>query len=106
MASAFSCSNSHSTDGVAAANTGALPKLHNSGSLVHYFALFEEMKYRTSGYKPESSEASVLVGASNVFGTVVASSLMDRQGRKNLLITSFSAMSQMPAFPLSLDFML
>ncbi|KAJ1429735.1 Mitochondrial carrier domain superfamily [Sesbania bispinosa] len=36
--------------------------------------------------------ASALVGASNVFGTVVASSLMDRQGRKSLLITSFIGM--------------
>ncbi|KAL4362053.1 hypothetical protein GQ457_04G023330 [Hibiscus cannabinus] len=36
--------------------------------------------------------ASALVGASNVFGTVIASSLMDKQGRKNLLIASFSGM--------------
>ncbi|KAK8694400.1 hypothetical protein V6N13_071953 [Hibiscus sabdariffa] len=36
--------------------------------------------------------ASALVGASNVFGTVIASSLMDKQGRKNLLITSFAGM--------------
>ncbi|KAF2313796.1 hypothetical protein GH714_013464 [Hevea brasiliensis] len=37
--------------------------------------------------------ASALVGASNVFGTTVASSLMDRQGRKSLLITSFLGMA-------------
>ncbi|OAY60428.1 plastidic glucose transporter 4 [Manihot esculenta] len=37
--------------------------------------------------------ASALVGASNVFGTTVASSLMDRQGRKSLLITSFFGMA-------------
>ncbi|KAK8569155.1 hypothetical protein V6N12_007687 [Hibiscus sabdariffa] len=36
--------------------------------------------------------ASALVGASNVFGTVIASSLMDKQGRKNLLIASFAGM--------------
>eukprot|EP00268_Persea_americana_P041378 TRINITY_DN4119_c0_g2_i1.p1 TRINITY_DN4119_c0_g2~~TRINITY_DN4119_c0_g2_i1.p1 ORF type:complete len:540 (+),score=102.45 TRINITY_DN4119_c0_g2_i1:2103-3722(+) len=37
--------------------------------------------------------ASALVGASNVFGTTIASSLMDRQGRKSLLITSFTGMA-------------
>lgn len=37
--------------------------------------------------------ASALVGASNVFGTAIASSLMDRQGRKSLLITSFAGMA-------------
>ncbi|CAN0913675.1 Plastidic glucose transporter 4 [Linum grandiflorum] len=37
--------------------------------------------------------ASALVGASNVIGTTVASSLMDKQGRKSLLITSFLGMA-------------
>ncbi|OAY57094.1 plastidic glucose transporter 4 [Manihot esculenta] len=37
--------------------------------------------------------ASALVGAANVFGTTVASSLMDRQGRKSLLIISFLGMA-------------
>ncbi|KDP32970.1 hypothetical protein JCGZ_13001 [Jatropha curcas] len=37
--------------------------------------------------------ASALVGASNVFGTTIASSLMDKQGRKSLLITSFCGMA-------------
>ncbi|CAL1390680.1 unnamed protein product [Linum trigynum] len=37
--------------------------------------------------------ASALVGASNVIGTTVASSLMDRQGRKSLLVTSFFGMA-------------
>uniref|UniRef100_A0A803LAX4 Major facilitator superfamily (MFS) profile domain-containing protein n=1 Tax=Chenopodium quinoa TaxID=63459 RepID=A0A803LAX4_CHEQI len=37
--------------------------------------------------------ASALVGAANVFGTAIASSLMDRQGRKSLLMTSFSGMA-------------
>lgn len=36
--------------------------------------------------------ASSLVGASNVIGTVVATYLMDKQGRKKLLITSFTGM--------------
>ncbi|GMH28022.1 hypothetical protein Nepgr_029865 [Nepenthes gracilis] len=34
--------------------------------------------------------ASALVGAANVFGTTIASSLMDKQGRISLLVTSFS----------------
>ncbi|XP_065848331.1 plastidic glucose transporter 4 [Euphorbia lathyris] len=37
--------------------------------------------------------ASALVGAANVFGTTIASSLMDKQGRKSLLITSFCGMA-------------
>ncbi|KAL7190724.1 hypothetical protein ACSBR2_022910 [Camellia fascicularis] len=37
--------------------------------------------------------ASALVGASNVFGTTIASSLMDKQGRKSLLMTSFAGMA-------------
>ncbi|XP_047315573.1 plastidic glucose transporter 4-like [Impatiens glandulifera] len=37
--------------------------------------------------------ASALVGASNVFGTTIASSLMDKKGRKSLLITSFAGMA-------------
>ncbi|XP_047311735.1 plastidic glucose transporter 4-like [Impatiens glandulifera] len=37
--------------------------------------------------------ASALVGASNVFGTGIASSLMDKQGRKSLLIISFAGMA-------------
>lgn len=36
--------------------------------------------------------ASSLVGAANVIGTVVATYLMDKQGRKKLLITSFTGM--------------
>ncbi|KAL8137473.1 hypothetical protein V2J09_003474 [Rumex salicifolius] len=37
--------------------------------------------------------ASAFVGASNVLGTCVASFLMDRQGRKSLLMISFSGMA-------------
>ncbi|KAK6927935.1 Major facilitator, sugar transporter-like [Dillenia turbinata] len=37
--------------------------------------------------------ASAFVGLSNVLGTTVASSLMDRQGRKSLLILSFAGMA-------------
>ncbi|RDY08092.1 Plastidic glucose transporter 4, partial [Mucuna pruriens] len=48
--------------------------------------------FRSAGIASDVA-ASALVGASNVFGTIVASSLMDRQGRKCLLITSFSGMA-------------
>lgn len=48
--------------------------------------------FRSAGIASDVA-ASALVGASNVFGTAVASSLMDKQGRKSLLITSFTGMS-------------
>ncbi|PON39613.1 Sugar/inositol transporter [Trema orientale] len=48
--------------------------------------------FRSAGIASDVA-ASALVGAANVFGTAVASSLMDRQGRKSLLITSFGGMA-------------
>ncbi|KAF5748009.1 Plastid hexose transporter isoform 2 [Tripterygium wilfordii] len=48
--------------------------------------------FRSAGIASDVA-ASALVGASNVFGTAIASSLMDRQGRKSLLMTSFSGMA-------------
>ncbi|CAM8997944.1 unnamed protein product [Rhodiola kirilowii] len=48
--------------------------------------------FRSAGIASDVA-ASALVGAANVFGTMIASSLMDRQGRKSLLITSFSGMA-------------
>ncbi|RDX71713.1 Plastidic glucose transporter 4, partial [Mucuna pruriens] len=48
--------------------------------------------FRSAGIASDVA-ASALVGASNVFGTTIASSLMDKQGRKSLLITSFSGMA-------------
>ncbi|XP_011035088.1 PREDICTED: plastidic glucose transporter 4-like isoform X3 [Populus euphratica] len=48
--------------------------------------------FRSAGIESDVA-ASALVGASNVFGTTIASSLMDRQGRKSLLITSFFGMA-------------
>nr|ADP37185.1 putative monosaccharide transporter [Vitis vinifera] len=48
--------------------------------------------FRSAGIASDVA-ASALVGASNVFGTAIASSLMDRQGRKSLLITSFAGMA-------------
>lgn len=48
--------------------------------------------FRSAGITSDVA-ASALVGAANVFGTLVASSLMDKQGRKKLLITSFLGMA-------------
>ncbi|XP_004288655.1 PREDICTED: plastidic glucose transporter 4 [Fragaria vesca subsp. vesca] len=48
--------------------------------------------FRSAGITSDVA-ASALVGAANVFGTAVASSLMDRQGRKNLLLISFGGMA-------------
>uniref|UniRef100_A0A1D1XRM9 Plastidic glucose transporter 4 n=1 Tax=Anthurium amnicola TaxID=1678845 RepID=A0A1D1XRM9_9ARAE len=48
--------------------------------------------FRSAGIASDVA-ASALVGASNVFGTAIASSLMDKQGRKSLLITSFVGMA-------------
>ncbi|KAK7316166.1 hypothetical protein VNO77_34964 [Canavalia gladiata] len=48
--------------------------------------------FRSAGIASDIA-ASALVGASNVFGTAVASSLMEKQGRKSLFITSFSGMA-------------
>ncbi|XP_071705871.1 plastidic glucose transporter 4-like [Rutidosis leptorrhynchoides] len=48
--------------------------------------------FRTAGVASDVA-ASALVGAANVFGTLIASSLMDKQGRKSLLMTSFSGMA-------------
>ncbi|OAY68632.1 Plastidic glucose transporter 4 [Ananas comosus] len=48
--------------------------------------------FRSAGIASDVA-ASALVGAANVFGTAVASSLMDKQGRKSLLMTSFTGMA-------------
>eukprot|EP00250_Pteridium_aquilinum_P008877 c18277_g3_i1 orf=114-1754(+) len=48
--------------------------------------------FRSAGITSDVA-ASALVGAANVLGTVVASSLMDKQGRKKLLIISFLGMA-------------
>ncbi|KAL3525476.1 hypothetical protein ACH5RR_013848 [Cinchona calisaya] len=48
--------------------------------------------FRSAGIQSDVA-ASALVGASNVLGTTVASSLMDKQGRKSLLLTSFAGMA-------------
>lgn len=48
--------------------------------------------FRSAGISSDVA-ASALVGAANVFGTTIASSLMDKQGRKSLLLTSFAGMA-------------
>ncbi|XP_075498511.1 plastidic glucose transporter 4-like isoform X3 [Primulina tabacum] len=48
--------------------------------------------FRSAGVASDVA-ASALVGAANVFGTTIASSLMDKQGRKSLLLISFSGMA-------------
>nr|VDC86497.1 unnamed protein product [Brassica oleracea] len=48
--------------------------------------------FRSAGIQSDVA-ASALVGASNVFGTAVASSLMDKMGRKSLLLISFGGMA-------------
>ncbi|KAG6558001.1 hypothetical protein Mapa_000180 [Marchantia paleacea] len=48
--------------------------------------------FRSAGIKSDVA-ASALVGAANVLGTTVASSLMDKQGRKKLLSLSFLGMA-------------
>ncbi|KAI7738248.1 hypothetical protein M8C21_025111 [Ambrosia artemisiifolia] len=48
--------------------------------------------FRSAGVTSDVA-ASALVGAANVFGTIIASSLMDKKGRKSLLITSFTGMA-------------
>jgi Na+/melibiose symporter-like transporter len=49
---------------------------------------FSTTVFRKAGVASDIA-ASALVGAANVFGTVVASALMDSQGRKKLLRSSF-----------------
>ncbi|KAH9623544.1 hypothetical protein KSS87_007484 [Heliosperma pusillum] len=55
--------------------------------------------FRSAGIASDVA-ASALVGASNVIGTAIASSLMDKKGRKSLLITSFSGMVGFLSLPL------
>jgi hypothetical protein len=57
--------------------------------------LLEAVDYGQKGRKRKEGQnhsTSALVSASNVIGTAVASSLMDKQGRNSFLITSFMGM--------------
>jgi len=53
---------------------------------------FSTQVFRSAGITSDVA-ASALVGAANVAGTVVASSMMDKQGRRKLLMGSFTGMS-------------
>ncbi|QCE12933.1 MFS transporter [Vigna unguiculata] len=64
-----------------------LQQLSGINAVVYYSTAV----FRSAGISSDVA-ASALVGASNVFGTMVASSLMDKKGRKSLLIISFSGM--------------
>jgi MFS family permease len=58
--------------------------------------LLEAVDYGQKGRKRKKGQnhsASALMSASNVIGTAVTSSLMDKKGRKSLLITSFMGMA-------------
>ncbi|KAK7374876.1 hypothetical protein VNO80_08319 [Phaseolus coccineus] len=64
-----------------------LQQLSGINAVVYYSTAV----FRSAGISSDVA-ASALVGASNVFGTMVASSLMDKKGRKSLLIISFGGM--------------
>lgn len=53
---------------------------------------FSTQVFRSAGITSDVA-ASALVGAANVIGTTVASSLMDKQGRRSLLMGSYAGMS-------------
>jgi sugar porter (SP) family MFS transporter len=53
---------------------------------------FSTQVFRSAGITSDVA-ASALVGAANVIGTTVASSMMDKQGRRSLLMGSYAGMS-------------
>ncbi|ERN04021.1 plastidic glucose transporter 4 [Amborella trichopoda] len=75
-----------------AVSVGAALYLFQQFAGINAVVYYSTSVFRSAGIASDVA-ASALVGAANVFGTAVASSLMDRQGRKSLLITSFSGMA-------------
>ncbi|CAH9119145.1 unnamed protein product [Cuscuta epithymum] len=73
-------------------SVGALLFLFQQLAGINAVVYYSTSVFRSAGITSDVA-ASALVGASNVFGTIVASSLMDKQGRKSLLLTSFSGMA-------------
>lgn len=71
---------------------GALLFLFQQLAGINAVVYYSTSVFRTAGITSDVA-ASALVGASNVFGTIVASSLMDKKGRKSLLVASFSGMA-------------
>jgi sugar porter (SP) family MFS transporter len=59
---------------------------------INAVVFFSTAVFRGAGIKSDVA-ASALVALSNVIGSIVASSQMDKKGRKNLLITSFAGMA-------------
>ncbi|KAG6494411.1 hypothetical protein ZIOFF_049436 [Zingiber officinale] len=88
----FIIASSLSTLPIAVVSVGAALFLFQQLSGINAVVYYSTSVFRSAGIASDVA-ASALVGASNVLGTAVASSLMDKRGRKSLLITSFSGMA-------------
>ncbi|CAK8533208.1 unnamed protein product [Lathyrus sativus] len=73
-------------------SVGAALFLFQQFAGINALVYYSTSVFRNAGIASDVA-ASALVGASNVIGTAIASSLMDKQGRKSLLITSFTGMA-------------
>ncbi|KAG0565315.1 hypothetical protein M758_8G176000 [Ceratodon purpureus] len=73
-------------------SVGASLFLIQQFSGINAVVFFSTAVFRGAGIKSDVA-ASALVGLANVIGSIVASSQMDKQGRKYLLITSFTGMA-------------
>ncbi|KAL4568884.1 hypothetical protein LXL04_024501 [Taraxacum kok-saghyz] len=73
-------------------SVGAMLFLFQQLAGINAVVYYSTSVFRNAGVASDVA-ASALVGAANVFGTIIASSLMDRKGRKTLLITSFTGMA-------------
>ncbi|CAK9150689.1 unnamed protein product [Ilex paraguariensis] len=73
-------------------SVGAALFLFQQLSGINAVVCYSTAVFRSAGIASDVA-ASALVGASNVFGTTMASFLMDREGRKSLLIKSFAGMA-------------
>ncbi|XP_074376211.1 plastidic glucose transporter 4-like isoform X2 [Apium graveolens] len=85
-------------------NVGAALFLFQQLAGINAVVYFSTPVFRSAGIASDVA-ASALVGASNVIGSTAASFLMDKKGRKSLLITSFAGMAA-SMFLLSLSFSL
>ncbi|KAL3690142.1 hypothetical protein R1sor_016451 [Riccia sorocarpa] len=73
-------------------SVGAMLFLFQQFAGINAVVYYSTSVFRQAGIKSDVA-ASALVSAANVFGTIVASSLMDKQGRKKLLTLSFLGMA-------------
>ncbi|MCH97828.1 plastidic glucose transporter 4-like, partial [Trifolium medium] len=69
---------------LAVVSVGAALFLFQQLAGINAVVYYSTSVFRSAGIASDVA-ASALVGASNVFGTAIASSLMDKQGRKSLL---------------------